>query len=368
MGVGRVPPQAAAEHRLLALHEVARAIAAGLPLDQVLRSVASVPVVVGDATTCWLFVRQKGGWRLAVCRGELAQELECRARASGTGTVFARARAGPVVLRSEEVDAADPLLGAFANRAESVILVPMQSARRIVGLLVAAVPPSSSPDVTFLAALAAQGAAAVECARQREENRAWRQRLEAALGDVSEAVLVYSGARRLALLNAPAQELLRGTHVRLGDSLGAVVRKADLRDAQGSTLNPRQTGVARALRGERVTAAVEVLPRPDGTACHLRADAVPLVVAGRVEGAVLVWRDTTDAQDALKAQVEFLAAVSHEIRNPLAAILSNAEILQADLVRGGPLREPQRRLETIVEQTRYVATMLRDLTDAARSS
>ncbi|TAK84391.1 MAG: response regulator [Aquabacterium sp.] len=84
------------------------------------------------------------------------------------------------------------------------------------------------------------------------------------------------------------------------------------------------------------------------------------------ERAALVEREQAarrEAEAASRAKDEFLAMLGHELRNPLSAISSAAEVLN----RSDPQAEVSGRARTIIgRQTRHLAHMVDDLLDVSR--
>jgi signal transduction histidine kinase len=70
-----------------------------------------------------------------------------------------------------------------------------------------------------------------------------------------------------------------------------------------------------------------------------------------------------DAEAANRAKDAFMAMLSHELRNPLAAISSSAQILQA---RGGDHAFSGRAVDIISRQTAHLGRLIEDLLDVAR--
>jgi signal transduction histidine kinase/CheY-like chemotaxis protein len=70
-----------------------------------------------------------------------------------------------------------------------------------------------------------------------------------------------------------------------------------------------------------------------------------------------------DAQRALRAKDELLAALAHELRNPLAALFAAAEILRVSAAERGP---EQRAHAIISRQVLQMKRLVDDLTDVAR--
>ncbi|HEX5746832.1 MAG TPA: ATP-binding protein [Archangium sp.] len=90
--------------------------------------------------------------------------------------------------------------------------------------------------------------------------------------------------------------------------------------------------------------------------------------AGQVEGIVAVAFDVTElalarrgAESANRAKDEFLAMLGHELRNPLAPILTALQLMQ---LRGGAEMERERTL--IERQVKHLVRLVDDLLDVSR--
>jgi len=353
---------------LLAIREVLRATSSALQLEEILSVIANMTIIVFESTTSWFMLEEDSRLRVAVARGELADRLVGRVCARGESQVGAAAESSePVVLQPRDISPSDPLLGAFAGREEPVVLLPLRSGTRALGLLGSAVTPEASVDISFLTTVAQEAATAIEAAQLREETRTWRERLDAIFRHMSEPVLVFDRQARLVLMNQAAEDLLRPKGIRLGDSAAEFYVKTAITDTRGRPLRPEETAMHRALRGERVDNREEDLPLPAGPTRHLLVSAAPLGEPGRVEGAVVVWRDITYIKELERMRAEFLSMVSHELRSPLTSILGYAQLIQRELAKGGPPADLQARLNTIVEEARRVNRMVEDLLDASRA-
>lgn len=151
----------------------------------------------------------------------------------------------------------------------------------------------------------------------------------------------------------------------------ALLEGQTLREALGEAAYERiQPYVAAALTGQRVAYEAH-LPYREGGARHVAADYVPDVDEdGRVQGFYALVTDISDqkqAEEALRqadrAKDEFLAILAHELRNPLAPIVTAAQVIK--------LRNPQdpairRQAEIIERQSRHLARMVDDLLDISR--
>jgi PAS domain S-box-containing protein len=136
---------------------------------------------------------------------------------------------------------------------------------------------------------------------------------------------------------------------------------------------------ARVFAGESVQVEME-LPYPSGPRWVHMAAAPTLDAAGIPDGCVAVLTDVTDGRrlerereraltdlrDADRRKDEFLAMLSHELRNPLGPILNAVELLD-QLGPGDDGLGVQSR-EVIVRQAKHMKRLLDDLLDVSRVS
>jgi len=127
----------------------------------------------------------------------------------------------------------------------------------------------------------------------------------------------------------------------------------------------------RALRGEaQPYRKEEYLDKDGGELCFL-ATRQPLRDGdGGIVGMLGVARDVTEQKraeneirSAVKRRDEFLAMLSHELRNPLSAIVNAAALFQA----GAPLNPQQDKCLNVIErQSRQMTRLLEDLLEVSR--
>lgn len=122
----------------------------------------------------------------------------------------------------------------------------------------------------------------------------------------------------------------------------------------------------------------EVLWRKDGTSFPAEYSARPIEEGGRLSGAVVSFSDIThrkrqeqeelaaraQAESAVHARDELLLAVSHDLRNPLGAILLSAESLLRRLPEGD--ERDRRKAEVIQRAASNMDRMIEDLLDVDR--
>jgi PAS domain S-box-containing protein len=212
----------------------------------------------------------------------------------------------------------------------------------------------------------------------RREERAARERREelaAILEQLPFAVGVLDMDGEVLLGNS---ELARFGLVR-PPSLDAEIRdRWSAYDEEGRPLPPERWPAARALRGETVSPGVECVYRmPDGRDRFALVSAVPLRRGGEQVGVIFAIEDISRLKhvegelrvavdrlrEADRRKDEFLAMLSHELRNPLAPIRNSTYVL-----RHAPRDSEQaRRAQVVIErQTEHVARLVDDLLDVTR--
>ena len=194
-----------------------------------------------------------------------------------------------------------------------------------------------------------------------------RARLQQILDNLPEAILIVDAEGVFAMANGAAAEVLGlevvGQIMRADDSTVFGARRLD-----GSPISSRNLPLQRsALMGE-VIHGEQLVVR------HGRSDnEVPLLVnsaplygaGGESVGAVAVFQDITSIKEIERQKDEFLATVSHDLRNPLAGIKGWAQILKRRANRlPAPDRDRwQQDLNTIERAATRMAAMIDELLD-----
>ncbi|HID11084.1 MAG TPA: response regulator [Candidatus Latescibacteria bacterium] len=277
-------------------------------------------------------------------------------------------KAGGMRLRPEEVG--EVVFEALDYRADapplpslgSTLLVPLAVGGRTIGLVFA----GAEAEEAFrrerrhvLYALVQQAAISVQ--RLQALLLAEQTRLEAAIEDMREGVVILDGERFITVANSRAREFLPLlTKARLGG-------ERPMRQLGGMGLE----AILEITRGGRHQEVV--VPGPPERTFEITASPFGRGREG-LGGTVVVIRDVTEEREARRreAQQERLAAIgqmaggiAHDFNNILSAMMGYAEIA---LMRAGSDSQLREYLKTIITQGRRAADLIRRVLDFSRRS
>jgi PAS domain S-box-containing protein len=209
--------------------------------------------------------------------------------------------------------------------------------------------------------------------RKRTEDaaRGAQERLSAIIDQLPIAVGVLDADGRVVLGN----RALDAYGIKVPPSRDPEMRpKWTLFDHGGQPLPPELWPAARALRGEDVSPGLSAVFRPDpSTEVHAIVSAVPLRSgSGERSGVIVVVHDVTamkrveeELRQTDRQKAEFLAVLSHELRNPLAPIRNSLHLLE----RAPPGSDlAGRAREVLNRQTEHLTRLVDDLLDVTRIS
>jgi PAS domain S-box-containing protein len=262
----------------------------------------------------------------------------------------------------------------------SYVAVPLKRGNEVIGIISFVMAESmrlyEEADVAFASALADRASVAIENARLfREAERlrvdadAQRERLQAMIMAAPTAICVLRGPElTYEMMNEPYQRRLdsrakpgaRVADINLDPQNEAMISGVF---ATGQPATAVETPVTADYAGGRQTRFLSYVVQPlhdlEG-----RVDRV-VIFANDVTDEVLARRQLeaahSEAELANRTKDEFLAILGHELRNPLAPILTALQLMK---LRGPELLERER---TIIErQVRHVVRLVDDLLDVSR--
>ncbi|MDR5683759.1 MAG: ATP-binding protein [Armatimonadota bacterium] len=183
-----------------------------------------------------------------------------------------------------------------------------------------------------------------------EQIREERNRLEAVLAGIRDAVVAVGPDQTVLLFNGAAREMLG-----LGDDVVGKKATAAIR-------NPTLVSLLQAAADGRVQSEEVEL---DGTGRVVEVTCSPIRATGGLPaGAVAVVRDVTELRRSERLRRELVANVSHELRTPLTSIKGFVETLLGGAMRDE--RNSRRFLEIIESEANRLVKMVDDLMELSR--
>lgn len=202
----------------------------------------------------------------------------------------------------------------------------------------------------------------------RAEAEAARDRLRQILDVLPEGIIIADAHGQIMLYNATAQEILGQTPVVTG------VAEHTIFGAQhfdGNSFAPEELPLSRAVLHGTETRGEQLLVRNAVTnqLVPVLVNSAPLRDAsGAITGGVAVFQDITAIKDLETEKDAFLAAASHDLKNPLTGIKARAQILIRRLSRPDPPDIPStiEGLRNIDHTSTRLTGMINELLDVTR--
>ena len=205
----------------------------------------------------------------------------------------------------------------------------------------------------------------VEKARAEAERRA--AELDAAVAAIPDGFLIYGPAGEILRMNDVARRTIGLSREELALPLARRMAVERLETPEGRPYPVEELPMARALRGETVRGAVFVVRHLPGKPAWVSTSAAPIRAAdGRLLGAVATFVDVTARHELEEQREDFVRAVSHDLRSPLAAILGQAQLLLRALDRAGLTGRERASAQAILTSAQRMDTMIQDLVDSVR--
>ncbi|MFE8600143.1 PAS domain-containing protein [Archangium violaceum] len=195
--------------------------------------------------------------------------------------------------------------------------------------------------------------------------------LEAILQSIPDALYV-GDATGIRLANTPALEMLGFQSLgELNQHVATLGERLQNRSAEdGHRLAPEEEPFMRAFRGQPTTQEVHSRHLLTGRDVVVRCAAAPVRVGDDIVGAVAVNTDVTDrkrAETELRQAAEFrerfIGIVSHDLRNPLNAILLSANAMMRS---DGVVEHQLKNVRRITTSAERMQRMISDLLDFTR--
>ena len=369
------PEGSAPGGRAATLIAAIRRINASLDLDTVLVEVVESARALTGARKGVIVTLDEDGMPQEPLFSGLTQEEEREQLAwPGNARLFDHLRTLPGPLRAVDFPAYVSALGIESpwTISETFQGMPMRHRDREVGSFSLSDKADgeafTAEDEEVLTLFASQAAAAIANARTHESERRARADLEALVETSPVGVVVFDArSGQPASFNREMRRIVES--LRTPDCPPEqLLEVISIRRADGSEVSLSEFPVAQQLSGaETVRAEEMVLSVPDGRSVRTLVDATPIPAegGGEVGSVVVTVQDLAPLDEIERLRTEFLALVSHELREPLAAIKGSAATLLEDAPTLDPaeLREFHRLID---ERADHMRSLIGDLLDAGR--
>jgi PAS domain S-box-containing protein len=209
-----------------------------------------------------------------------------------------------------------------------------------------------------------------------EAERTQRRRFEITLASIGDAVIATDANGHVNFMNKIAESLTgwseKDAQGRPLEKIFCIINEHTREFEENPALRAMREGAVVGLVNHTVLVAKDGSERPIDDAGSPIRDA-----DGKTLGAVLIFRDVTQrrrleeereiaartAEEANRTKDEFLAMLSHELRNPLSAILGWTVFLKSGKM---PLENTAHALEIIERNTRMEVQLVESLLDISR--
>jgi len=228
-------------------------------------------------------------------------------------------------------------------------------------------------DITEERRADAQRRQLIEEQAARSEAEAARDRLQQVVDVLPEGIILADVEGTIYLSNAAADEIVGRE---LAGDAGAAFGDVGLLHLDGTPCTAEELPLARIIQRTEVVRGEQLLVpnAADERQVPVLVNGAPLRDTwGTLVGGVMVFQDITPIKELEAQKDAFLAAASHDLKNPLTAIKARAQILQRQVSRldGRDLPGRDRRklidgLHAIDQTATRLTAMINELLDIAR--
>lgn len=185
---------------------------------------------------------------------------------------------------------------------------------------------------------------------------------EAMLASIGDGLVAVDDNRRIMVVNKSAEEML-GWNKK--DLLGREISSMLLENEHGNALPLHKRPTYIALTTGKTVTAKYFFVRKDKTKFPIAINVTPIKLAGKINGALVIFRDITREMEIDKAKNEFVSLASHQLRTPLGIIKWYLEALEKD---GYFNKSPvvRKYFDEIYKSNERILSLVRDLLSVSR--
>lgn len=199
--------------------------------------------------------------------------------------------------------------------------------------------------------------------QERNEAVATQKKDDTIFGGIAEGLMTTNKSGVITRINKAVTDTLGFSEKEL---VGKKVKDVLVAyDSKGQPIPDDNRPITRTIRTAKVIAELIKYQRKDGTMLDVQLTASPLILNGKVLGAIEVFRDVTKEQELERAKSEFVSLASHQLRTPLSAINWYAEmLLDGDMGKLTP--DQQAQVQEIFDGNKRMVELVDSLLNVSR--
>lgn len=186
---------------------------------------------------------------------------------------------------------------------------------------------------------------------------------EAMLVSIGEGLIAVDNNRHVTIINKSAEKILG---LKLKEVRGKEITSLPLENEEGELLPIEKRPTQIALSTAKMVSGIYYFVRKDKTRLPISVVVTPIILKGKIIGAIDTFRDITRELEIDKAKSEFVSLASHQLRTPLGIIKWYLEALyEEDYFKKAP-KEVQKYFDEIQKSNERVLSLVRDLLSVSR--
>jgi len=331
--------------QLLSLQEITKKTSSTLNLRKLLNIVTTNALKITGASVCTLLLTERDNLRIVSCVGYEVDAEKFRMKVGEGVSGWVAEKGVPLLIRDVTEE---PRYVEIIPGIGSILAVPLVSEKKSLGVLVVNSFKKSAfslDDLEILMVFASHTAVVIDSVRLYEQVIAERNFASDILESSPNGIITIDGNKKIRALNRKVEEILdiRRKNV-LDKKISEVFRDREILDVLSHTIDEQQV-----VENHELT-----MTKKDGSTVILGLSSSPMKTDEKGLAAMIVTiQDLTDFKraealirrvDRLSSLGQLSAGIAHEIRNPLASINFNAQLLQKRL-------NSDRNVESILNDT-----------------
>ena len=182
---------------------------------------------------------------------------------------------------------------------------------------------------------------------------------DALLASIAHGVIAVDKNGKITFINKKALKFLNKDYEELAGK--KIVSVLDLYDSKGRYILPQNRPLTMCLSGKKIITKDFYCINKKGKKILLKIAATPIIMRGKILGAIGIYEDITKEKEIENAKTEFVSLASHQLRTPITEISLSAEILMSGMA--GKISAMQKKYirnvnSAVIEITELIETLL----------